>query len=149
MKALAGTVAVAAILVLAGCETRGQEQDYEQMLRDRGFTQLSGPEITAALTGNTARMEEPGWVWFGYYAASGVVTGRSVTDGGIKEGRGRWEVNGEGLLCRDWENDWGGGYGCRAIYRKDEMYAYAHRYGSAGAYPNHEFIILPGNPEGL
>lgn len=112
--------------------------------------QLSADEIRKLFSGVTIRREGGGWVWYGYYAPDGSLRGRAEWTGGGQTGTGHWEISEDGLLCREWDNNWGGGgYGCSRIYRYGDQIIQVHARGSAGRFRKSRLTLLQGNPQGL
>ncbi|MEM7671342.1 MAG: hypothetical protein AAF317_19830, partial [Pseudomonadota bacterium] len=108
-------------------------------------------ETTELMTDSTFRIDGDGWIWHGFFADDGTMRGKTVWDDGDKSGAGTWEVSADGMFCRDWDNDWGGGeYGCAALYREDDKITYVHRSGSAGSNPDGEMTMVgSGNVKNL
>jgi hypothetical protein len=135
---------VAAALSLAGCKTT------EEAMMEKSIAAMTGPEIVAALDGNTIYQTGDGWKWWGRYTADGKMRGYSEWNGESETADGVWEIDGQGRFCRDWENDWGGRErGCRAWYREGDQITYVHQDGSAGNYPDGTVTVMAGNPKNL
>ncbi|MEL6769043.1 MAG: hypothetical protein AAFP17_17830 [Pseudomonadota bacterium] len=111
---------------------------------------LSGTEIEIYLRDSTLSHRSEDLRWHVYVGADGSLTGLArARDGSqVQRARGRWEVSPEGLLCRQWEGDWGGGLsGCATVFQYGNEYAFVPQ----GADPEEQIRRrrTPGDSEGI
>ena len=131
---------VAVCLFLFGCTSTAEQ------MAEKGIEPMTAAEIREAFTGNSAYIKGPDWEYTGYYNPDGTLIGRSWWQGGEETATATWEIKDDGLLCRDWDNDWGGGgYGCARMYRDGENIVYDNVSGSAGKYPSLTLTLSEGN----
>ncbi len=142
---------VAILLVaslLAACQSPTDSDPSESL------QPLAAAEIGQALVGNTlSRSGGSFWRQWDYVAvhrADGTMTGRVSFSGGEEVVSGVWEIAPDGLYCRTWENDWGGGKrGCFRASRGGESLVFDHVTGSSGGAGRYVYRLLSGNPHGL
>ncbi|MEO1776217.1 MAG: hypothetical protein AAFS07_14820 [Pseudomonadota bacterium] len=133
------------LIVLMSCTST------EERLVADGVVPLTGPEVSALVSGNTLSTKGDGWTHDTFIDASGRLTGRAVWNGGSETADGVWEVTEDGLYCRDWENDWaGGGYGCSRVYPAgDGGHWFIYANGSRGEVTEIYVTVSEGNTQSL
>lgn len=141
-KSLLILAAVSAIL--AGCASTSER------MAEKGIEPMSADELKATFPGNTAYQKGDGWEWAGYYTTDGTIIGKSWWNGGEKRATATYEITDDGHICRDWDNEWGGGeYGCTLFYRDGDNIVYDVVSGSKGKYPTGTITVSEGNSYGL
>ena len=151
------------LLLLAACET-GNMGEKELVL-----TPLEAPALRQTLTSHT--LSRTGgtlwqlWEYAGVHRDDGTMTGRVTWSGEEQLGQGTWALSPEGLYCRTWQNEWGGGkLGCfrasitpQAPTEESDAPAlvaprsivFDHVSGSRGDAERYTYLLIPGNPYGL
>ena len=138
-------IAAAALgATLAGCASTSDE------MAEKGIAPMTADQLEATFPGNTAYIKGSGWEWAGYYADDGTIRGRSWWSGGEETATASYEITDDGLICRDWDNNWGsGGYGCSRYYQDGDKIVYDAVSGSKGKYPTGTLTVSEGNSYGL
>ncbi|MEL6210604.1 MAG: hypothetical protein AAFR44_10575 [Pseudomonadota bacterium] len=150
-------LALCGVLALAGCKiptvvdsTEASGLPEGEPISETTRVALSGTEVEIYLRNSTLSHKSEDLRWHVYVGADGSLTGLArARDGSqVQRARGRWEVSPEGLLCRQWEGDWGGGRsGCATVYQYGSEYAFVPQ----GADPEEQIRRLrtPGDSEGI
>lgn len=129
-----GAVLVAA-MSLAACASADLTPEDERVVRgadvvDRSALPLTSAEISIYLTDSTLSHVGDDRVWHVYLGRGGMLVGLARSrDGAGERNRGQWSVRegdaGAGVICRQWERDWGGGtQGCATVYRYGNEYVF-------------------------
>ena len=127
------SLALAGLVLLAGCNKDAftsaslEEQKVESAdVVERGVPPLTEAEIRIYLGGSTLTHQGETRTWYVYLSKDGRLEGFSETeDKATERARGTWRVTSEGQICRQWDNDWGGGTdGCAEVYRFGDEYAF-------------------------
>ena len=133
------------LLAVAVSSLWGCASTAERMAK-KGIEPLTADELRTTLPGNSVYERGDTWEYTGYLRSDGTLFGRSWWDGGEETATGKWEITDEGLYCRDWDNDWGGGgYGCLRMYRDGDKIVYDWASGSKGKNPTGTMLPVKGN----
>ncbi|MBK0400674.1 hypothetical protein H0I76_15860 [Limibaculum sp. M0105] len=127
--------AVLAAAMLAGCTTSDLTPEEDRIVQSadvvsRGTPPLTAAEISIYLTDSTLSHVGEKRLWHVYIGPDGGLYGLAKSqDGATERNRGQWSVRdngtGGGLLCRQWERDWGSGMmGCATVYRFGNEYVF-------------------------
>ncbi|MEM6355914.1 MAG: hypothetical protein AAF844_09535 [Pseudomonadota bacterium] len=111
---------------------------------------LNGTEIEIFLRDSTLSHRTDEIRWHVYLGRDGSLTGlaRSRDGSQVQRARGRWQVSPQGLLCSEWDSNWGGGdSGCATVYQYGSDYAFVPQ----GADPDTQVRRrrTPGDSEGV
>jgi len=144
---------LAGLLLLAACQSPSADDDALEL------TPLAGPALHEVLTTHTlARSGGTLWQAWDYVSlhrsdgstSSGSMTGRVAWSGEEQVGHGTWELTPDGLYCRTWANEWGGGKrGCFRVAGAPQMIVFDYVSGSRGNAEHYVYRLVPGNPYGL
>ena len=145
---LSATTGLAMLLVVGACA--GQSPSDSGL----ALQPVVASQAQTALVGNTLYRRGGGWFdswqYAGLHAADGTMTGRVWWSDGAEAAQGTWELTGDGVYCRTWQNDWGSGQrGCFALSRDGDILVFDHVSGSRGDADRYVYRLLPGNPHGL
>jgi len=154
---------LAVLLLLTACQS-GKDDEA-----DLPPEPIAGAALQAVLTSNTLSSSGgtlwQSWNFVSLHRGGGSLSGGSPSSGspsggsmvgritwsGTEElGQGTWELTPEGLYCRSWENDWGGGgRGCFRVSRTPHTLVFEYVSGTRGEATRYVYLLLPGNPYGL
>lgn len=129
-KLLAISAAALAISACAGPSDR---------LANEGFQKMSGPEISAALVGNSLDGADKDGPFIIHYATSSSM--KIVYQGRIESGV--WRIKGD-QYCRRWETFGGGKERCVDFYRKGDRIDWVRKGRVTDT-----SVLVSGNPAGL
>lgn len=141
MRVLAAAALLLAGSVATGCSDGIEDPNPAATGADivaRGTDPLTAAEIRIYLRDSTLTHTGETRDWHVYLAPEGALFGLGVNREDRSEVRatGRWTVVEDGLLCREWDNDWGGGIaGCARVYRYGEDYVFVARSAAEGEEP--------------
>ena len=144
-----------ALLALAACAD-GYKDEFKDPnpvakdtdVVDRGIPSLSAAEIKVYLSNSTLSHQGNKRKWHIYLGDDGTLRGLSETeDGGKERARGTWKATPEGLICRQWDNDWGGGQnGCAKVYQYGNEYVFAATDATKSGQKEFRRTREPGDP---
>jgi len=118
---------VATSVLVFGCTSTSER------MAEKGIEPMTAAEIRETISGNSLYLKGPYYEYAGYFKPDGTLIDRVWWNGGEETSTGIWEIKDEGLICRNWENDWGGGgYGCSHWYRDGENIVFDAVSGSKG-----------------
>lgn len=148
-------ILAAGALALAACQD-GYEDEFKETnpvakdsdVVDRGIAPLNAAQIRAYLSNSTLSHQGEKRIWHIYLDPDGRLWGLSETeDGGKERARGSWEVKPSGLICRQWDSDWGGGKsGCAEVYQYGNEYVFAAAGSADGGQKEFRRTREPGDP---
>jgi len=114
------------------------------------YASLHRGDAGSSAEGTTAEATTAEGVTAGTRKSGGDMTGRIAWSGETELGQGTWELTPDGLYCRTWDNDWGGGgRGCFKVSRTPHTLVFEHVSGTRGSATRYVYLLLPGNPYGL
>lgn len=156
-RAAAGILLAA---MLAGCETADLTPPEQKIVTSndqivsRGPRPLTAAEIRIYLANSTLSHVDGDRTWHVYLLQDGEMIGQSTTkDGAIERNRGTWSVRSEGesgLICRQWEQDWGGGRsGCAKVYQYGNEFEFAPEGAADGVSDGIRRTRTPGDSYGV
>jgi len=144
---------LACLLLLAACQSTSAGNGEPEL------TPLAGPALHEVLTTNTLARSGgtlwQAWEYAGLHRGDGSMTGGDMTgrvawSGEEQVGHGTWELTPDGLYCRTWENEWGGGKrGCFRVAGAPQTIVFDYVSGSRGDAERYIYRLVPGNPYGL
>ena len=150
-RSLGALIAAAGVV---GCGPLGV--DPEPLPTDADVVERSAPPLTAAeirlfLRETTLTHQGETRRWHVYLREDGTMSGLAVglEDETRERSNGTWRVTDEGLFCRQWESDWGGGRsGCAEVFRFGKDYVFLPPDAGPDA-EGHRRRRAPGNTMGL
>ena len=160
MRCLGPAAALAAALALAACASDSVEDPNpvatDSDIVSRGADPLTAAEIRLYLRDSTLTHVGETRDWHVYLSPDGQLSGVGIgrDDEGRLRSRGTWTAvsdGADGLICRRWDSDWGGGLeGCATVYKYGDDYVFVQRGGPEGEPPREiRRTRRPGNPERL
>ncbi|MEM6488710.1 MAG: hypothetical protein AAF677_10675 [Pseudomonadota bacterium] len=133
-RSIVSAALVVTLGLAAGCseqssvvsESEGGSIESGEDVVDRPIAPLTAAEVTLFLGDSTLSHRGEERTWHVYFGKDGGLYGLSTTEaGGSERARGRWSVEDDGRLCRDWTNDWGARLnGCAEVYRFGRTYVF-------------------------
>ncbi|MEM6680114.1 MAG: hypothetical protein AAF675_19810 [Pseudomonadota bacterium] len=124
---------MAVVALLGGClETAVKDTGQSDLpLGNAPTTDLYQPlnstQVELFLRDSTLSHRSDEVRWHVYVGADGSLTGvaRDRANKTLNRTRGRWDVDAEGVLCRQWDSNWGGGEtGCAQVYQRGDSYVF-------------------------
>jgi len=142
-----------AALGLAGCSEIGEPEPVAEGtdIVDRGVSALTAAEVEIYLRNSTLSHAGETRDWHVYLAEDGTLRGVGLgrEDRSRETARGVWRVTPDGLICRQWDGDWGGGLaGCARVYRYGDEYVFVAD-GAEGEAQEVRRTRRPGNVQKL
>ncbi|MEM1344160.1 MAG: hypothetical protein AAGI34_06215 [Pseudomonadota bacterium] len=140
---------MATLPLLGACE---QPREGPPTSEELGVPPLSAAEARIFLRDATLTFETEERTRYLYLREDGSMSGRSVDPKtkGADQASGFWQVDEDGLLCREWSNGWErGASGCAKVYRFGDNYLFVHESGGLGEETEYRGKREAGNTEGL
>lgn len=138
-------VVLTAALAFAACSTTSEPENVNDQIPPEKTIEgsLSGDQIKALISGNTAYGQEKTYQWRTFYDSSGTIRGRRWNSSHEERDAGNWDVNEQNQLCHQWSRKWDNRKrACFEAYKDGELIKLINIDGNADSY---QMMLVSGN----